>query len=803
MRVPLGWLAEWVDLPSSQEELEHRLTLAGLEMEEVEGTGPDLSQIRVGHVLECGQHPNADRLSFCRVDIGEEEPFEVVCGAANVASGQRIAFAKVGTLLPDGTKLKKSKIRGVTSHGMICSERELGLGEDHEGILVLDPEAPVGTPLSQVIPAADTVLDVEITPNRGDLVSMLGMARETRAQFGGEICMPETQPNEGEQLASDDVRVLVDDSDGCFRYVARVVRGVQLSASPAWLVEKLEAAGLRAINVVVDVTNLVLLEFGQPLHAFDLATLKGAEIRVRAARSGESIVTLDGERRALDAEDLVIADAEDPVAIAGVMGGAATEVRDETTDILIESAHFDPVRVRRTARRLGLQTEASYRFERGVDPEGIRRAADRAALLLAELAGGTVSAGIVEARGRDFPRTDEVSLEPEHPNRLLGTALSREEVVALLARVDIVAESQSDGTLRCQVPSHRNDVSIPADLIEEVARVYGYDRIPTTMPTASLAPVELPRSHRLAEQVRDAMRGAGLLEMRSFPMIRPEDLDAIRLPEDDGRRGVVGLLNPIVEEASILRSTLVPSLLRAAQRNLARQVDRVRLFEVAPVFLKRGDGELPSEPLQVAAILAGVERGSVWDAAEPSPLFFEAKGVVEYLLADLGHSPAFELAEVPEPYLHPGACVAVALAKHRLGMIGELHPETMRAFEIEVPTAVVSLDLSSLLGLEEPATTYREVSRQPAARRDLAVVLSKAQPAGEVLEAIRRTGGNTLVSAGLFDRYEGKGIPEGKVSLAFRMVFQRHDRALTDAEVAKMTDRVSSMLAHRFGGELR
>jgi phenylalanyl-tRNA synthetase beta chain len=686
---------------------------------------------------------------------------------------------------------------------MICSERELGLGEDHEGILVLDPGAPVGTPLSQVIPPPDTVLEVEITPNRGDLVSMLGIARETRAQFGGEIRMPETEPPEGDHPASDDVRIVIDDTQGCFRYVGRVVRGVRLGPSPAWLAEKLEAAGLRAINVVVDVTNLVLLEFGQPLHAFDLATLKDAEVRVRAAREGESIVTLDGEKRELIPEDLVIADSRDAVAIAGVMGGSETEVGEGTADVLIESAHFDPVRVRRTARRLGLQTEASYRFERGVDPEGVQRAADRAALLLAELAGGTISAGIVEARGRDFPRSEEVSLDPEHPNRLLGTALSRDEVVALLARLDIVAEPRADGTLCCRIPSHRNDIAIPADLIEEVARAYGYDRIPTTMPTASLAPVHLPSSHRLAERARDAMRGAGLLEMRSFPMIRPEDLDAIRLPQDDWRRSVVGLLNPIVEEASVLRSTLVPSLLRAAQHNLARQVDRVRLFEVAPVFLKRGDGELPSEPLHVAAILAGAERGSVWEPAEPSPLFFEAKGVVEYLLADLGHVPLFRVEEVPEPYLHPGASVAIAVGKHRLGAIGELHPETLRAFELEGPTAVLSLDLSALLGLAEPEATYREVSRQPAARRDLAVVLDKAQPAGEVLEAIRKTGGNMLVSAGLFDRYEGKGIPEGKVSLAFRMVFQRHDRALTDAEVAKMTDRVSSMLSHRFGGELR
>ncbi len=421
MRVPLGWLSEWIELPASLQELTERLTLGGLEIEGVEHTGPDLSALRVGHVLERKPHPKADRLSLCQVDLGDGEPLEIVCGAANVAAGQKVAVASPGAVLPDGTKLKRAKIRGVVSQGMICSAQELGLGKDTTGILVLDPETPVGVPLGTVLPAGQTVIDFEITPNRGDWASMLGIAREVRAHFGESVHWPKLDAPEGQRETSADISVEIDDAAGCYSYVARIVRGVRLGSSPSWLCEKLEAAGMRPINLVVDVTNLVLLELGQPLHAFDLGTLRGGVIRVRSAKAGEKIVTLDGPTRALVTDDLVIADAERAVAIAGVMGGAETEVREDTTDLLIESAHFNPSRVRRTARRLGLHTEASYRFERGVDREGIGRAADPCARLLAELGGGEISRGRVLARGVTFPATSQVVLDPERMNRLLGT----------------------------------------------------------------------------------------------------------------------------------------------------------------------------------------------------------------------------------------------------------------------------------------------------------------------------------------------------------------------------------------------
>jgi len=451
MRLSLDWLAEFIDLPSDADLVE-RLTLSGFEDVEVARMGPDLSAIRVGRVCECAQHPNADRLSVCKVDVGDGEPSEVVCGAPNVAADQKIAFAAVGTRLPDGTVLKRAKIRGVASNGMICSSRELELGDDHEGILVLDPDAPVGAPLLEVVSTGDRELEISITPNRGDATSLLGLAREVKALFGGELRVPEMDPSETGAAAADAIRVEIEATDDCHRYVARIVRGVRVGPSPDWLVAKLAASGIRSINNVVDVTNLVLLEFGQPLHAFDLAKLHGGTIKVRRAVAGEKLTTLDGESRELSEKDLVIADSGRPIALAGVMGGASTEVGDATADILIESAHFHPSRVRLAAKRYALKTEASYRFERGVDRLGVQRAADRAALLIAELAGGDVATGSVVAEGAAPSVTEEIRFPTDRANKLLGTALSKQEMAALLERVGVrCASTDTNSSVRSRL----------------------------------------------------------------------------------------------------------------------------------------------------------------------------------------------------------------------------------------------------------------------------------------------------------------------------------------------------------------
>jgi phenylalanyl-tRNA synthetase beta chain len=802
MRVPVSWLAEWIDLPPSMEELAERLTLGGLEIEEIERGGPDLSGVRIGHVLSCERHPNADRLSLCRVDLGDGEPLDIVCGASNVAAGQRVPVAPPGTVMPDGQKLKKAKIRGVTSHGMICSERELGIGEDADGILVLGADAPIGAPLEQVVGGGADVLDIAIPPNRGDTASMIGVAREVRAHFGGEVRVPACDPPESDRATVEDARIEIDDPDGCYAYVARVVRGVSVGPSPEPLRRKLEAAGVRAISLPVDVTNLVLLEFGQPIHAFDLSTLRGGLIRVRRATAGERLRLLDGQERALAAEDLVIADAERSIALAGVMGGADTEVGEGTTDILIESAHFHPSSIRRTARRLGLQTEASYRFERGVDREGIARAADRAALLMAELGGGRVSRERIEVRGIPPQVTEEVLLEAGRVNRLLGTDLDDSDVVGFLDRVGVACEADPGHVLRCRIPSHRNDLERPQDLIEEVARTFGCDRIPETLPVAELRAVELPVEYRMAEQARESLRAAGLLETLNVPFVSPGDMDRLRLPEDDPRRTLVAIENPMVEEESGLRSLLAPTLLEVAHRNRSRQVDRVALFEVARVFRPRSGDALPEEPLHVAGILVRGEDRGLWEPKERSPLFYEAKGIVERLVEDLERAPEFP-ARSTEPFLHPQAACGVAAGNRLVGFVGQIHPEVAAAFEIDAPCALLELDLGALLAAPARSRVYREVSRQPRVRRDLAVLVDRERPAGEILEAIRKAGGSILLEVDIFDRYEGRGVPDGKVSLAFRLVFQRADRTLTDAEVTKQTERIVGALVKRFGATLR
>jgi len=803
MRVSLEWLAEFIDLPDDAA-LAERFNMGGFEDAAVEHTGPDLSAIMVGYVERREQHPNADKLSVCTVNVGEETHRQIVCGAPNVAAGQRVPVAVPGVRLPDGTKLKKSKIRGVVSEGMICSERELLLGDEHDGILVLDSEAAPGAPLSEALTWGDRILDVGITPNRGDTASMLGIAREVHALFGGEIRLPEARPAESGAPAPEAVRVSIDAPEGCYHYVARVVRGVRVGPSPDWAQRRLETAGIRVINNVVDATNLALLEFGQPLHGFDLAKVGGAEVRVRRAREGESLDTLDGQTRSLDARDLVIADAERAVALAGVMGGGATEVSETTTDVLLESAHFQPSSVRLTARRHGLQTEASYRFERGIDREGVVRAADRAAYLVAELADGAVAPGAVEARGETAPATESIDLSPARSNRLLGTDISAAEVAELLERVGVACEDRGRDAIRCRVPSHRNDLHLPQDLMEEIARIYGYERIPATLPVGRLEPALLPRDYELAERVRDALAGLGLVELATFPFLRPADLTALDLEDGDAHRSGLRLLNPIQEEESVLRTTLLPSLLRVTRQNLSRQADRTAVFEVTRCFVPQGDDgqKLPREPLCATAVITAGSDRPLWGPAEPAPIFFEAKGIAERLLSAVGYVACLRSGG-STPYLHPGARADLAVKGSIVGAVGELHPNVASRFEIDVPCAVVEVDLDALLAASRREAQFREVSKEPSVRRDIAVLLDRDQPAGEIVETIGKVAGSDLVSVEIFDRYEGKGVPEGRVSLAFRMVFQRADRTLTDAEVTKTMNRVVRALKERFNAELR
>jgi phenylalanyl-tRNA synthetase beta chain len=645
------------------------------------------------------------------------------------------------------------------------------------------------------------VLDVEITPNRGDWVSLLGMAREVRASFGGELRLPPCEPRESGAALAPALSIEISDKSGCARYVGRVVYGVRVGASPEWLVARLEAAGLRSVNNVVDVTNLVMLEFGQPLHAFDLAKLRGGRVDVRAAQAGEKIRTLDGHLRELAREDVVIADSEGAIALAGVMGGAESEVGETTQDLLLESAYFDPARVRRTARRLGLASDASYRFERGVDPDEQLRAADRAARLIAELAGGEVASGPIEAKGEPVPAAEPIVLSPARVNRLLGTALEPSAIRSLLERIEVRVESQGGESLRCTPPRYRPDLRIAADLIEEVARIHGYDQLPNTLPTAAPAGITLPARRETREAVRDALVGGGLYEIMTLPFVGDGDADALRLERDDPRRQRVLVVNPIQAERPFLRTELLSSVLRAARGNRARQGDELRCFEVARVFRASAAGGLPEEPMEAAGVLAPAEAPTLW-ARERAPVFFEAKGVAERLLGELGISARFR-GGASEPFLHPGAAGEYRIGRHPVLVLGELHPEVQARFELEGRVAVLWVDIDALDAAERKPARLRELSRFPKLERDLAVLLASDAPAGEVAAAIREAGGPALQHVEIFDRFAGRGVPEGRVSVAFRLVFQRLDRTLQEQEVTEALERVMTMLARRYGGELR
>jgi phenylalanyl-tRNA synthetase beta chain len=651
-----------------------------------------------------------------------------------------------------------------------------------------------------VLPAG-RILEVGITPNRGDTASLLGVAREVRAHFGGTLRLPPCDPPEAGRPAREDLRLSLEARDACHHYAARVVRGVRVGPSPDWLVRRLEASGMRAINCVVDVTNYVLLELGQPLHAFDLAALRGGEVRVRRAQPGEKLRTLDRETRELAAQDLVIADAERAVALAGVMGGADSEVTAQTRDVLIESAHFQPTAVRLAARRHGLRSEASYRFERGVDREGVRRAADRCARLLAELAGGSVAPGLVEARGEPAPFQAEVRLETARANCLLGTELAPADFAALLERVGVACREVAPGVLAGAIPSHRNDLQLPEDLIEEAARVHGYERIPSTLPLGVLSPVEPRPLSELAEAARDALCGAGLTETVSLPFLAPAELEALRLPAGHPRRATLRVANPIREEEPLLRNLILPTLLRVARQNLARQVERVRIFELSRVFLPRGEGQLPEEPLEIAGLLADGGERRLWQG-DPPPPFFQARGIAEKLLRALGYACTLQREGAP-PYLHPGASAAIQVGGRVIGAVGEIHPEVAQRCELEAPCAVFEIALETLGALPRDGVRFREPSRFPRIRRDLALLVGAELAAGDLLAAIRSAAGRDCVSAEVFDRYAGPGVPAGRVSLAFRLVFQRSDRTLQDGEVTPAVERVVRVLAERFGAELR
>lgn len=820
MRIPLKWLQEYVsldDLPVDV--LAHRLTLAGLEVASIERIGQewDRERILVGEVVEVRRHPNADRLTVVDVSFGAGPPLSVVCGAPNIRPGmrgQKVALARAGARLYDGhsreprlVTLKADTIRGVRSEGMICSEKELGLSEDHTGVVILPDDAPVGLPLADYL--GEVILDIDLTPNLGRCYSMIGVAREVAALFGRELRRPSPSPREAAAPIAGQVTVEILDPDLCPRYSAALVRDVRMGPSPSWMQQRLLRAGMRPINVVVDITNYVMLEFGQPLHAFDYEKLRpkpGQEyppaIVVRRARPGERMTTLDGVERVLDADALLICDGQGPVALAGVMGGLESEVTETTRHILLESAHFDPIGIRRTSQALHLSSEASIRFERGVDPEGTVWALRRACALLEELAGAVTAQGVVDVYPRPYPpRT--IVLPAGEVRRILGISLTAEEVAELLRPLGFACTVEEE-TVRVDVPSFRMDVSFPADLLEEVARMYGYDRIPATLLRDVLPPQRGNALLELQERIRDILVGCGMDEVITYSLTNLRSVSRLTpgMPEIDGSR-YLRLANPLTPEREYLRQTLTAGLLEALALNL-RTYERVAIFEIGRVYLPREGQELPDEPPMLGLALAGRREERSWLPSSAEELdFFDLKGVVEVLLDRLGIVGArFEPSD--HPSFHPGRQAALWLGEEMAGHLGEVHPQVCAQFEL--PARRVCLAEFHLLPFLHHAglRLYEPLSRFPAVVQDIAVVVDEDIPAERVAEVIRRAGGPLLRDVALFDVYRGSPLPEGKRSLAYRLTFQAMDRVLVEDEVNRLREKkIVPALERELGATIR
>ena len=797
MNVTLNWLKAYINFEFSPNELADRLTMLGIEVESIKQLGAELEGVIVGSVTSIRPHPNADKLVLCQVDTGATEELQIVCGAPNVREGMRAPVATIGATLPVGLTIKSAKLRGETSQGMLCSEKELGLSDDAAGLMELPTDIPLGIPLSEALGLDDVVFELEITPNRPDCLSLIGVAREIRAETGNPLKLPTVELKENDINASDLTSVTIDAPDLCPRYAARVIQGIKVMESPEWLQRRLESVGIGVINNVVDVTNFVLMEYGQPLHAFDYHKLTENRIVVRRAASGEQITTLDEVERELTPDMLVIADAEKPVALAGIMGGYDSEITEATCDVLLESAYFHPSSVRATAKALGVSTEASYRFERGADPGAVLDALDRAAQLIADLTGGTVCEGTVDVYPGQQPLT-EIQLRPERVNFVLGTTLETAEMVEILNRLGFEVGT-TDETYQVTVPTFRSDVTREIDLIEEVARVHGYDNIPTTLPKGDIpVPASNPKIE-VRRRIKHSLLATGMTEAVNYSFCDPNCFDRIRLAADDPLRNTLRLRNPLSPEMSVLRTTLTPGLLENAQHNRNHQIDTIALFEIGGVFAPDGEEK---EPERVAGVLAGQIGEGVYSDPYRFPDFFDLKGLVERMLEVCGVVD-WTLQKTEVPTFHPGRNAEVLLNNRRLGVFGEIHPEVLDNYDLPYKAYLFEFDLEGLADVAMFAKRFEPISIYPKVARDLAIVVNKEILSDMPTELIYTTGGDAVDSVRLFDVYEGEQVPEGKKSLAYTITYHSATETLTDKAVNALHDKVVKRLNRELGAELR
>ncbi len=809
MQVSVKWLKDYIDFDWSAEELADKFTMAGVPVEHVIRADEGLEKVVTGRIEKLEAHPDSDHLQVCTMNVGQETPVQIVTGAQNVAEGQVVPVALVGAHLPNGQKISKGKLRGVPSNGMLCSAGELKMDlsklpeEAQDGIYILPPDTAVGVPVKDVLGMDDVVLEFELTANRGDCFSVFGLVREISVLSGNAPKWPEITVQEDDEARAEElVKIGIEAEDLCDRFSARVIRNVKIGPSPKWMQQRLEGAGIRSINNVVDVTNFVMVELGQPMHAYDYDHVAGHSLTARRAKAGEQLHTLDDSSRLAKGDELVIADGEKAAGLAGVMGGLESEVVDTTTSIILEAASFNGASIRRTSRACGLHTEASGRFERGVDVEQTKRALDRAAQLLQDMGACTVTKGIVDVY--PHPRKKAVvAFTTDEINRRLGTDISGEAMEEILERLGF-GVSGDGKSYRAEVPSWRNDVSLMDDISEEIARIHGFENIKSTMPWGNVVQGYQSPRQNFMDEIREILTGLGMNEELSFSFTHPDMFDKLQVPEDSELRKAIEIMNPLTDEYPLVRTTLLSSIMENTARNFSRKNEDIQLFEIAPVFYPKAlpVTELPEEVMKLAGIMTGRRNPIGWNQGSDVVDFYDIKGVVEALFQKLSISRY--TVEAGEHYMmHPGKTAVFKKGREIIATVGEVHPAVADAFGIKQKMYVFEMDIETLRKYTAKDFHFEALPKYPAISRDLAMLVDESVNAGDVKQVIAKNGGKYFKEVTLFDVYTGKQIASGKKSLAFAMQFQSNEKTLTDQEADEAFGAILKAVEKNFQAELR
>ncbi|MGA2780407.1 MAG: phenylalanine--tRNA ligase subunit beta [Smithella sp.] len=802
MLVSIKWLKDYIDIELTAEELAHELTMAGLEVDEIKTIRPQFSGVVVAKILSVKPHPSADRLSLCSVSDGTDN-YPVVCGAKNIAPGDIVPLAKVGAVIPGGYTIKSSVLRGEKSDGMLCSETELEIGDDASGIMHLPSDLPLGVPLETALNIGDTVLDVGVTPNRSDCLSMIGIAREVAAITGKKIKQLYVKVKESSEDINPLTSVKIIDADACPRYTARMIKNVQIGTSPVWMKTRLEAAGLRAINNIVDVTNFVMLEMGQPLHAFDFRFLEEGRIVVRKSKENEEFISLDGKSRMLPADTLLICDGVKPIAIGGIMGGLNSEVKEDTRIIFLESAYFNSTSIRRSSRKLAMPTDAAFRFERGIDPEGVVKALNRAAQLIADFSGGSICKNYIDEYPEKIFSAQDIPLRLDRIRQIIGMEIGAKDVVRILRSIGMVLKQNGKGRYLVTPPTCRVDILREIDLIEEVIRLYSYDRVPVTLPAVAVKEIAVIPRLDLEERIRQLLIGSGYTEIVNYSFGIPVAADLLCLPENDERRRLVRIKNPLGEDLSVMRTTMIYGLLETAKKNVNNGSFDLSIFEIGRIFLRRKAGELPEEKNMLAGLLTGKMTDDLW-CSRKTVDFYTLKGCLENIFFDLKLNNCLYNSTSVEPFLHPGKSCGIYLDDRQIGFLGEVHPDILEKIDLKNNAYVFEINLDILVSAYlDRNITYQEISKFPAVMRDAAFVIPARMEAGQMLNIVLGQKEDLLENVSIFDVYVGKEISEGTKSLGLRFSYRAPDRTLTDLETNTVHDRIVQKTVNLTGAKIR